>query len=388
MSASPGVTAVIGGNAAPELPGLTALRGIAAVAVLLHHSSFLAYNYAGGAPPWLWRRGSLAVDLFFLLSGFVLTHVYGRRFGEHCSWRAIGRFLWARFCRIYPASLFTIIVFGVAVTAGHLPFPANASFTRQLIAALLLMQVPWLDEVAINGPSWSISAEWYAYLLFPFVVPMVCRLRGRPALALFIVLLIAIVVNHTIALFVSGWGALLRALPEFTVGIFVYSFYSERLYRKILEKDATLIGVVAIIVAAFSTGAPDGLIVMLLLAFLLAWVCNSGRMASICNARPLCWLGEVSYSVYIFQILPFMVTVSLSGALVAHGLGGSRFAAITALFALGSGVLVHRCIDVPARAALRRLPARMMTFAASERVAKMRFTPLTAAGSRSAIDDH
>ncbi len=372
LSASFGVIAATGGNAAAELPGLTSLRGIAAVMVLLHHCSFLACNFAGGAPPWLWRRGSLAVDLFFFLSGFVLVHVYGRRLGEHRNWRMIGKFLWARFCRIYPASLFTAILFVLAFTAGHLPFPAEASFTSQLIAGLLLMQVPWLDDVVINGPSWSISAEWYAYLLFPFMAPMVCRLRGRPALALFIVLLIAIAANHTMSVFVSGWGALARALPEFTVGVFAYRFYSEQLYRRILVKDATLIGVVAIIVAMFFAGAPDGLIVILLLAFLLASVYNSGRMARIINARPLCWLGEVSYSVYIFQAFPLLVAVSLSGALVAHGFGGFRFEAIAALFAIGSGAMVHRYVDVPARAALRRLPDRIMAFAAGDRAPKVR----------------
>jgi peptidoglycan/LPS O-acetylase OafA/YrhL len=349
---------------------------------LLHHSSFLAYNYGGGAPPLLWRRGSLAVDLFFFLSGFVLAHVYGRRLGEHRNWQAIGRFLWARFCRIYPASLFTALVFVLAFTVGHLPFRAGASFTRQLIAALLLMQVPWLDDIVINGPSWSISAEWYAYLLFPFVAPMVRRLRGRPALALFIALLIAIAVNHTTSLFVSGWGALARALPEFTVGVFAYRFYSGRLYRNILEKDATLIGVVAIIVTAFIADAPDGLIVILLLAFMLASVCNSGRMARIINVGPLCWLGEVSYSVYIFQALPLMVAVSLSGTLVAHGFGGFRFEAIAALFAIGSGAMVHRCIDVPARAALRRLPDRIMAFAVGDRGPKIRLISLASAGVR------
>jgi peptidoglycan/LPS O-acetylase OafA/YrhL len=94
-------------------------------------------------------------------------------------------------------------------------------------------------------------------------------------------------------------------------------------------------------------------------ALLLASVCNSGRLAGILNAKPLRWLGEVSYSVYIFQILPLMVAVSLSQALVAYGFGGSRFEAIAALFVIGSGVLVHRCVDLPVRAALRRLPDRV-----------------------------
>jgi peptidoglycan/LPS O-acetylase OafA/YrhL len=120
-----------GGRAEPELAGLTPLRGIAAVTVLLYHSSFVAinfssfvaFNFAGGAPPWLWRRGSLAVDLFFVPSGFVLTHVYGRRFGEERNWRTVNRFLWARFCRIYPASLSPVLCSYQRSPSGISPFP-------------------------------------------------------------------------------------------------------------------------------------------------------------------------------------------------------------------------------------------------------------------------
>jgi hypothetical protein len=75
-----------------------------------------------------------------------------------------------------------------------------------------------------------------------------------------------------------------------------------------------------------------------------------------------------------------MVAVGLSGMFVSSGLGGSRFQVIATLFAIVSGVLVHRCIDVPVRAALRRLPDRMMVFAAADRAAKMRFISLTSAG--------
>jgi peptidoglycan/LPS O-acetylase OafA/YrhL len=379
------VTAATGGRAEPELPGLTPLRGIAAVTVLLYHSSFVAFNFAGGSPPWLWRRGSLAVDLFFFLSGFVLTHVYGRRLEEDRNWRMVSRFLWARFCRIYPASLFTTIVFVLALTIGKLPFPASASFTGQLIAPLLLMQVPWLHEVVINSPSWSISAEWYAYLLFPFVIPMIHRLRASTAAAVCVALLIEIVMFHTIFSDrqpAEGWGALVRALPEFTVGLFAYRYYTERLFRKIWEKDAVLIAIAATIAAGCLLGAPDSLAVILLPALLLAAVCNSGRAAGVLNATPLRWLGEVSYSVYIFQTLPFIVAVSLSGTLAAHGITGSRFEVIAALFTFGCCVLVHRCVDVPGRAAIRRLPARLMGFAASHGVARMRAMTLTPAAVR------
>ena len=387
MSASLGVTqsrgAATGGNFAPELQSLTSLRGIAAITVVLYHSSFLAFNYAGGAPPWLWRRGSLAVDLFFFLSGFILTHVYGHRLDQDRSWRTIGRFLWARFSRIYPASLFTTVVFVLAFAVGNLLFPTGDSFIKQLIAALLLMQVPWLDKVIINSPSWSISAEWYAYLLFPFVISMIYRLRALTAAVVCVALLIEIAVFHTIFSYrqpAEGWGALVRALPEFAVGLFTYRYYSERLLRKIWENDIVLIAIVITIAAGCLLGAPDSLTVILLLMLLLASVCNSGRVAGLLNARPLRWPGEVSYSVYIFQALPFTVAVSLAGTLAQHGISGLRFELIATLFAFGGGVLVHRCIDVPARAMLRRLPDWMMTFASGERVAKLNLMSLMSAG--------
>jgi len=375
---------------APELPALTSLRGIAAVGVLLFHSSYYAYHFAGGSPPWLWRRGYLAVDLFFFLSGFVLTHVYGRRLTEQQSWRTIGGFLWARFCRIYPASFFTTAVFVLAYTVGNLAFPADVSFTKQLVAALLLLQVPWLDDIVINSPSWSISAELYAYLLFPFVVPMICRLSARKAAIFGVPLLLAVAADHTVFSHEQqnfGWGALIRALSEFLVGAFAYRFYSEGIFRRFWEKDATLIGVSMIIAAACLADVSDGAIVVLLLALLLASVHNSGKLTVFLNTRTLRWLGEASYSIYIFQILPFMVAVGLSGMFVSSGLGGSRFQVIATLFAIGGGVLVHRCIDVPARAALRRLPDRMMIFAAADRAElpprplSWRYSPRSALGS-------
>jgi peptidoglycan/LPS O-acetylase OafA/YrhL len=212
---------------------------------------------------------------------------------------------------------------------------------------------------------------------------MICRLRDRTAAVVCIALLIEIAMFHTIFSYrqpAEGWGALVRALPEFTVGLFAYRYYTERLFRKIWEKDVVLIAIAATIAAGCLLGAPDSLAVILLPALLLAAVCNSGRAAGVLNATPLRWLGEVSYSVYIFQTLPFIVAVSLAGTLAAHGISGSRFEVIAALFTFGSCVLVHRCVDVPARAALRRLPYRMAALAVGDHALNIRPILLALAG--------
>ena len=163
-------------DARRELPSLTPLRGIAAMAVLLYHSSFLAYHFGGGAPPGICRRGYLAVDLFFFLSGFVLTHVYGSRLAANRDWPAIGWFLWARFCRIYPAALFTTAVYVLKHSIGQFDMPAGVSFKTQLIAALFLKVTPF--EFGLIG-----TVEFLPFILLSLPAGVwVDRLHRRPIL--------------------------------------------------------------------------------------------------------------------------------------------------------------------------------------------------------------
>lgn len=354
-----------------ELPGLTPLRGIAALVVVLYHSSYLAYHYGAGGVPAVWARGYLAVDLFFFLSGFVLSHVYGYRSSRDRNWGAVRGFLWARFCRIYPACLFVTIVYALAYSLGSLTFPVPVAFAPQLVASLLLMQVPWLHDIWINSPSWSISAELYAYVLFPFIVPVIARLSNRVVLALGITLLLGIAADHLIFTHQDqnwGWEALVRAVPEFVAGIFAYRAYKEQWGRKFWQSDAVLVGITAAIAAGLLlANLSDGVVVVLLPALVFAAVSNSGHMAKFLNISPLRWLGEISYSVYIFQTVVFMLVVRFAPVLVALGVRGVWFEALAAVAAVSGGVLVHRRVDVPARAALRRLPERLAARAAARR---------------------
>ena len=117
------------------------------------------------------------------------------------------------------------------------------------------MQVPWLDEVVINGPSWSISAECYAYLLFPFVMPTIYRMRARTTATIGIMILIVIAISGS-QTHIFGWGALGRALPEFIIGALTYRCYSERLFWKFWEKDIVLIAVGLILIWASLADLP------------------------------------------------------------------------------------------------------------------------------------
>src|SRR5271165_7035382 len=118
------------------MKALTPLRGLAALAVLSWHAEL---------PP----RGYLGVDLFFLLSGFVMMHAYGQM---QAGMGAYLQFLKARLARIYPVHLLVLVLL--------LPqLQSSPAFSLGgLLSSLLLLQSPW-HSMCWNFCSWSISAE-------------------------------------------------------------------------------------------------------------------------------------------------------------------------------------------------------------------------------------
>ncbi len=165
-----------------NLKALTALRFIAAMWVV-------SYDYWAdltAVTPHLVSKGYLGVELFFVLSGFILSHVYLQGFGER-NFR-YADFLWARLARVYPVHLATLLGMGgliggatlLGIQAGD-----KALVWSSLPAQLTLTQAWGLGlHGGWNHPSWSISAEWFAYLSFPAFAWAAWRLRDRPALAL------------------------------------------------------------------------------------------------------------------------------------------------------------------------------------------------------------
>jgi peptidoglycan/LPS O-acetylase OafA/YrhL len=335
-----------------ELPSLTPLRGIAAVAVLLFHVSA---GHDDPTMPLLLRRGYLGVDLFFVLSGLVLAHVYVRDFLGPLSWRRAGAFLWNRLARIYPLH-FLIMFFLVAV--GWSQYRAS-----DVAGNFLLLQVP-LPVIAINLPSWSLSAEWWAYLVFPLLAHGLWRLDGRMAAALCVLLLAAlelmiVLVFGDFSDTVRGWGALARSLPEFLLGMLTYRAFSDPWLGGWWRRDWVLAAIAVALVATLALLPNDGIVVALLPPLLLAAVSNAGIGTRLLNARPLRWLGDISYSVYLGQVFAFSAAAVLaaSPAVLVLGLNGLR--AFTLAMALCVGALLYRCVEVPCRSFLRDAPGRV-----------------------------
>lgn len=153
-----------------ELRALTGMRGIAAWLVVLYHIRLSVAGLPHSVVAVL-AKGYLAVDFFFLLSGFVIWLSWGERL-RRGGIGAVPGFLWRRLARIWPLHLFML---GCAVALALLLLAlgkhdaVHQPFADLPLHILLLQNWGFTDHLAWNDPSWSISTEWAAYLLFPLL---------------------------------------------------------------------------------------------------------------------------------------------------------------------------------------------------------------------------
>ncbi len=160
----------------PEIPALTSLRFFAALWVVLFHLSEMGL-WRGGIAPYraVIHLGYLGVSFFFVLSGFILTYVYA---GREVSKR---RFWQARFARVYPAYLFSLLVTAPSIP-GLLPMlRAMHGSPAIAITSFPLLLEAWFprDLFFWNVVAWSLSVETFFYLLFPFALRLLDRTHTR-----------------------------------------------------------------------------------------------------------------------------------------------------------------------------------------------------------------
>lgn len=183
-SANPTLQGALSGRA--QLAKLTGIRGFAAFWVMLYHVQEIAtrYHYVeGNQVPEMIKSGWIGVDLFFVLSGFMLMHSYGERFRE-IKFELLSEFAVSRFLRVYPLSLATLILVGVLVLVYpsfareyQAAVPGNLSPAAFALTALLATR--WIEHSGEwNEPVWSLSVQILGYAAFPFLAYLAGRTRS------------------------------------------------------------------------------------------------------------------------------------------------------------------------------------------------------------------
>ena len=336
-----------------DLAGLTSLRGIAAIMIVMFH--FAAF---GGETPLIdqtafFDKAYLWVDMFFMLSGFVIAHVYGEAFERHVDLPSYGRFMWIRFARIYPLYGFALLSY-VAITLaryavrGPVVFDDEHTLAALIETAALVQAWGFFNLYAWNPPAWSISAEVVAYLAFPFLCIVVLRSRlARSAVGIVAVGVLCLLSARERALQVPAGLSVALCLSEFIIGMVLYRS-REALYRWRVPVDLLLTLTVLLLALALHFGAPDLVVVALFAPLIWLLPASSGIALRIVNARPLVFLGEISYSVYLMHDLVLFIFVRLTGGfekLIQEAAG--------VVVVIGVAALTHRYVERPARVWLR-----------------------------------
>ncbi len=338
-----------------DIQGLTSLRFYAVFYVILFHYHFL-FN---SAVDLILSKGYLAVDFFFILSGFILTHCYldSLKAGTF-SYR---NFMVKRIARIYPVHLFTLalmtVVFGINA-ALNLPPPENSPTLSDFVQNIFLVHSWGLaSDLSYNRYSWTISAELLAYILFPVLLYVFLKLRSS-ILALFFACTV-----YSAFWLVSEplWGqplsklsifGLPRIVPEFMLGISLYLFalnYSLKFCGQVFLGSCLLILFIGLLL-----GLGDWIAVPIFALMILATAEQSrkGNRGFLFD-RSSVYLGEISYTLYMIQY-PFMFIVF--DTILEQGLGfkentklwGYFWAAAPLLLVL-LAMAVHKAVEVPCR---------------------------------------
>ena len=339
-----------------QLPTLTGLRGIAALAVLFYH---IRGSMGGFAPDWLialFAHGYLAVDLFFILSGFVLWWTYGAAFRDQGR-AAIGPFIIRRFARLFPLHL--AVMLAMAAFAAALALSGRTLGPQyplaELPAQLLLVQNWGLsDRLAWNDPAWSISAEWAAYLALALVGAAAARLDRGPwrfplqaaAIAGALGAYFALTGRTGIGEDIAATG-LIRCLAEFSIGVLLCQWWSA------MEARRTLIGITAVLLAglgaaliASGISQPAGVPLIMAAAVVAALEASRARRPLL-GGRIALWLGQISYALYLSHFFLWIMFKLLFVADPERVSAPAIAAFIVAVLTVSH--LLHHHVELPGR---------------------------------------
>lgn len=352
-------------------PGIDSLTGFRFVAAMMVFFSHYAVPGLHGPAFQVTQSGYAGVTFFFVLSGFIITYNYLESF-ENGSASLRGYFV-ARFARVYPLYLF---------------FTLYMWFLEPHYADLwlyLLALQPWHPELKVvfglDGPSWSIGVEFFLYLCFPLLVPLLSRLgvfSERKRLLAAAALTVLVMLGAVLWFVASGLSALpppdpmsshhwLYRLPATRLGDFLLGMFGAVYFMRFAAADAASVrrwGIVTTIAALaviammatksnyFSAFSWDVGYAMPGVLFIIGLAINGRtRIARALAAPAVVLLGEASYALYLAHFPAIRLRSPITNELLPDLVAYVLFIVLVIALSIG----LHMVIEKPARSAIRRL---------------------------------
>ena len=356
-----------GQKARTFVPALTGIRAVAALWVLVgHYSGFLLEYFhfpRDSILEPLFRSPYAGVDLFFILSGFIIAYTYSSSFLEQGLKSSPG-FWWKRFARIYPVYLLMTLIaggmFAVAFAVGH---QFRHDDAVQLDAMTVVTNVlgiqTWVDLPSLDGPAWSVSAEFFAYAVFPLIAVVILKVWNRPALfaLAFLSVICVFFMNeqHVVP------PSVLRVFFGFLMGVILFQLTARTTTVPEVFSSGWFRGAIwtAALVVIYSSGSlkNEAHFALAIISALIVWTYSlQSNNRSLLESRIMVRLGLWSYSLYLVHrvIQNAAAGLHLRSTHVAF-FDGLIFLLLLAIALLSAG-LVYHFVEEPARKYLNRRP--------------------------------
>jgi peptidoglycan/LPS O-acetylase OafA/YrhL len=358
---------------------LDSCRGLCAVLVMLFHTDAITH--------WYWtplvRNGYVAVDFFFVLSGFVIASAYHDRLG---SLGDMGRFVVRRFGRLYPLHLAVLLAYVVLELVRlfivHAPdaFTGNTS-VYALVENLFLVQGFTTSQETWNYPSWSISVEFWVNIAFAMLAATFQRRFVAIVACILTVFGAALLFWNSLALRVAPAEAavLLDAVQsvfEFFLGFAAFWLFrrAQRSGWKPVAAVELLLPIPVVLAFGYADSLPTLGLPLAFCAVVFVLAFEEGLFSTLLRHRSLTGLGAISYSIYLthsLYLLGMGALISIAARLMGRpstvemngdelsNLGGpwamdAAALACVAVAIVGS-ILTYRYIEEPARLFFNRL---------------------------------
>jgi peptidoglycan/LPS O-acetylase OafA/YrhL len=347
----------------PEIYPLTGIRALAALwVVVFHMQARLVESYPDLnlliAP--IVAHGYLGVDLFFILSGFIIHYNYAERLTRFRI-SVICEFLWMRLARLWPVHAVVLILFAFLLwmqrLQGIVPAQPDLYASSDFLRNLFLIH-SWAIPLKIswNVPAWSVSCEWLAYLLFPFlVISKLCTTSARCSAVVASVALVgtALFCQKLHAEGNASYGVV-RIAGEFVAGSALCHIFRSDLTKRFPWQYIVPFAIVTVFVCSHFVLPAFGLVafwcVPLLGIIVLGLAYHRCCVSRLCSSKLMLFGGYISYSLYMVHELCFIVLKRADAPF------GKLLAPIVDLLVVvTTSVLLFYFVEEPCRKAMRNL---------------------------------
>lgn len=355
-----------------QLNALTSLRFVAAMYVFAFHCMTTFFGLDSSSPLYL---GPTGVTFFFVLSGFILAHNYaGRDFRDT---RVLAQYFRARIARIVPVYIFALMAgfpFAYSTFLALEPSTFKSLFASSAVLSPLALQA-WVPGAvcAINCPTWSISVEFFFYLVLPLVLAFVLKRPGYWFLLAVILLIASFAMLEALWAWSGVDGTILRPghsmasrlleqfikyfplwrLPEFLLGLALYSLWSRNAGESFTGVMFAAAFVAALTLYWFTDELPEaglhnGLSVVVWAPLIVA---AANVKSGLLHNPVFVFLGRASFSLYLLHFPVLLAAKRLGARAAAAGVPlNLTYVMLTGAFAsLVVAIVVFRYVEEPSR---------------------------------------